>query len=1660
MPNDDKPVIDFTGLPDKKADPKKGIISTEDINFQGLPDPVQVPQNDINPVNQAGIADNHLDFLSFGIAPEDAAAQQEAISSRLQTDASAKQLKGAVKQRMIDVQRRRQPELRRAPEKTLWEEMDGYMRHIFGMKEAGIAEANIALEARERGLTVEEFKRQVVPEGEGLRRIERFFSGTGAGAVGTIEGMAGAVQWITDGELGQDLANQASIWRSEMVPSAEERNFSDDVASGVGSMAVFFLPGFSVASGTTLLFGASTRFAAWAGTGIMTAMEASTEAGMVYRDVIRETGSKTKAEAAATTTFWLNVPLITITNKLGFFTEGGSVLFRAARGGLLEGTQEAGQEVISGIATGDTPRMGDLARAFGVGAITGGGVGIIQSLSEDKTDTDITERDNEFIQSFQDSLKGITEEVEAIEVETGKPVAQEQFEEIIDTVINEQATEEEVVSQLLGELEVAVEGITEEDVPQKLADAIGKPNEPAVLERSGVVSDEAQIEQIVRDEIQSKLDTADAFEARGDIEEATRIREEARESGETLKEADGIVTEKAVDSVLGGEEVGKALTELELKRQEGKTTRLRERAEKIEVDAIATLTALTEEQDPLPQLENIGRIVFDEGATDIETFTKRMKVKLGNLWERFKGFMQTVFDKLKEETGAIEFGRDVPLFPELQLDENLKPVFDTDNRLASLKALVEEGGRVQQSIKELQNVRKQDIIKVIDKIQNNQALNNEIEKTTALAIAESLGNAFFAQVGQSKGDFFDATEGLAEGELLQITDKGIADFIAGIKFKKIEKPTKTQIQATQVKEQGETVKNLEREVVRLKGIAQRQSTQAFRQEERLEETTDILVAEIKEQVKLAVIARREGRQKALEAAGRRINRLRSREAQRRVKGRIERGTRRTLTELASETLPVALRGKFLKAIANATTPKQFGDVAIRIQSAANAFTEAQELKKTLGTKRGKIAYIRKINEINQTVINDIKKELGIDKPLRQMNEEELEAVTEKLKARVRFKRSRGFRPKIEARGSKRTDIPEALYEVNRNIRPTRIQAFKKKAKDLLSDPGKTTEKLLGVISTRLANVSESLRQTLRKFEFATVTQIQKDNRAVVPYIKKVQKLSKDDFADLDMALKNGDTTKINEITERNEFTEEYQAVKKVLDDIYARANEVGFDIGYLENYFPRKIEDSNGFLEFMQNREDWSILDEAIKRKELSLGRALVEQEKVNLINNMIRGYSGGSISLSATGNMKDRIIDFVTPEMNAFYSDSNSSLLDYIASVNEAVEARKLFGKSRPTDSKADEFNNMEDSLGFYILDLVNKGEITPAQEKEVRTVLTARFSQRGTTGWVGIYKNLSYLKVMGSIFNAVTQIGDLSLAIYAGGLRDFLPATARAIVGKSVIKKEDIGIEKIAAEVQEKSVMAGAVDTVFRLVGLTQIDTVGKEALINSVISKYQRQARQGNKGLEKDIKQIFGNSTEDVIQDLKDGFISEDVKYLAFNELLNFQPVVLSEVPEQYLRGGNGRIFYMLKTWQIKLFDIYRNEVYNQFKTDPVQATKNMIWLSILVMAMNGTADVLKDLLLGREVKLDDLLVDNAAKLIGFSRYSINQVRREGIGSAIGQSILPPFALVDDVTRDIFDLYKSFAENEEMDKLRTIENIPVIGKLYYYWFGRGSEIKKKQR
>lgn len=211
-----------------------------------------------------------------------------------------------------------------------------------------------------------------------------------SGVAGTVEGMAGGIAWLTNGRVGQDLANQAREWQKSLQPT--DPTFLDAVNSGFGSAATFFLPGFGIGFGAAKLAAISTKLASLLGSGVSAGLEAMTEAGTVYRNVLEETGEVDKANDAASFTFWLNLPLVAITNRLGIFSDQGGLATRALRSIVAETPQETLQEAISRVAEQKPITFGGLATTGGVGAITSVVMGGVTGLTFPQTEITPTEK--------------------------------------------------------------------------------------------------------------------------------------------------------------------------------------------------------------------------------------------------------------------------------------------------------------------------------------------------------------------------------------------------------------------------------------------------------------------------------------------------------------------------------------------------------------------------------------------------------------------------------------------------------------------------------------------------------------------------------------------------------------------------------------------------------------------------------------------------------------------------------------------------------------------------------------------------------------------------------------------------------------------------------------------------------------------------------------------------------------------------------------------------------------------------------------------------------------------------------------------------------------------------------------------------------------------
>jgi len=674
-------------------------------------------------------------------------------------------------------------------------------------------------------------------------------------------------------------------------------------------------------------------------------------------------------------------------------------------------------------------------------------------------------------------------------------------------------------------------------------------------------------------------------------------------------------------------------------------------------------------------------------------------------------------------------------------------------------------------------------------------------------------------------------------------------------------------------------------------------------------------------------------------------------------------------------------------------------------------------------------------------------------------------------------------------------ISEKDYALNRqtqgSFKATVVRGMKKVAKDIAAG----TDKFLGSISTRLGNINLKLKSAIRQLDYNIGTKSAKDVLAVNRMLEKAKKvMSTDDFKDWDYARKNSDKVKIDKLVKKYNLSTEYKLYRDKLLQFHAEAKDVGLDIGWIDEYAPRILKDPKGFLNAIGKGDDWPVISRALMQKALDRGETLdsmTDEMKADLVAGML---FGGHYGMSGPPNSRERAVEKIAPELNQYYMNSDSALMSYIHSMRKSIEQRKFFGKvpdkiaeakrrlhtaktrislekakKSPDTEKISEIEDLakeyraiidkyrfshrdyKENIGQYVLDLVIKGEVSPEQEKALVDIMTARFHERGTRGVIQGYKNFSYIDTMGSPISALTQIGDLAWAAYDSGLGRTLKNAAKATVGKSRITKEDVGIERIAQEFADSDTLTGAVNKIFKLVGLEKMDTIGKESLLNSALERYEKQAKKNPANLKNEIRYIFGDETDSVISNLQKKKITDNVKLLVYSRLLDFQPAALSEMPEQYLKAGNGRLFYMLKSYTLKQFDVYRREVYQGLKSgDPktvLKSVRNMVKLSMFLVLANAGADELKDFVLDRKTTLEDRTVDNVLRLFGISKFVTWKARTEGIGSALVKQILPPFKFIDSVTRDIVT-----AGDEK--GLYTTKSVPLVGKLAYWHIGRGSE------
>jgi len=520
-------------------------------------------------------------------------------------------------------------------------------------------------------------------------------------------------------------------------------------------------------------------------------------------------------------------------------------------------------------------------------------------------------------------------------------------------------------------------------------------------------------------------------------------------------------------------------------------------------------------------------------------------------------------------------------------------------------------------------------------------------------------------------------------------------------------------------------------------------------------------------------------------------------------------------------------------------------------------------------------------------------------------------------------------------------------------------------------------------------------------------------------------------------------------------------------------------------YFPRDVEDPaafNGYLTDKIGTGEMNKIEESLRdRYGIKKGDELPPGMLAQAIDAYLR-TGGATVGGGKPGATKGRIIEKktdegITDDMVPYYSDPITSLMGYIHRMNESIARQKLFGKGVDIDNP----NNSE-NVGAFVEGLIT-GEnelgvkIDRKDQEEIKDIFQARFANSWGrfAGVVQTVKNLTYMSSLIDIFTTFIQTGDLFTgAIYRAGRNPIIltKAITKAFLGqiplvnkfvRSPIDARDYGLIRISAEYTNNAEWLGkALGKFFKYSGFAAIDRVGKEALVNATIMRAQKEAKKGKLSPKTQnlIDDAFGKDSKkakEVIKQLEAGEINDDIISLAYWTLLEHQPVAESEMTALYLRSSGAKLFYQLKTWQMKQLSLWRSETVGMWnKGQKAQAIKNSITMTIALVMAGAAPDVLRDFFQGRPIHLTDFAAENLFRLFGISKYSAEKL---AVGKAeffVGGT-MPATRLVSAVGKDMAYLNKWLkwardpiynAPPEETPKygLSTTNLIPLVGKQLY--------------
>lgn len=570
--------------------------------------------------------------------------------------------------------------------------------------------------------------------------------------------------------------------------------------------------------------------------------------------------------------------------------------------------------------------------------------------------------------------------------------------------------------------------------------------------------------------------------------------------------------------------------------------------------------------------------------------------------------------------------------------------------------------------------------------------------------------------------------------------------------------------------------------------------------------------------------------------------------------------------------------------------------------------------------------------------------------------------------------------------------------------------------------------------------------------------------------------------------KPGARKTIDDYSKQNpEFGKAFAEARAIVDEITGEAMATGIIGKNRKYYLPARVRDLDGLLTYIAEHAK---PEKAPVAKELQDVMATSEENpSATSITSMMSEYLGREVKtyeeakaefgkLLERGFMptmflnpssgRGRQIWNVTDGMLTFYYDPAESLELHIKEMTEAIEQRKLVGVSRkgkyqdeldalakklikePQDydrirslQQAIVAEDSMDRLTEDVTDVVTKatieGGLSIRDQKMAIDVFKDRFNQKRLGKFLAGLKDLSLASALGQGLSTITQIADFAPMVIRQGFWN----SVQAMNADKSFRKEEIDTNSANTEWANSSKTSKFLDGLLTGTGFKAMDSFFATASMEAALIK----AKKTSWGeFNKNYKHIFGNDTKKLFDDIQNGEKNKLTKEFAVIELSETRPLFPTNMPPSFLVGGDARILYALKGWNLKTANNLYSDLRRAKREGGMSKATYVGLKNIAILALAGaSAEAIKDLVLGNPVDLEDDVLDSLLKLGFMSRYSLGTFSRGDFDQGFVDYFMPPLNYLKRPWQDI----KNLISEDGKFTAESLKEMPAVGRILHSRF-----------